>query len=116
MSRKVFIVTNGGHDYSDAARFGEITFCCNDLIRKDDTAQMYRELMVAFKDASAQDYLVVSSLTSLCMVAAGIFADRFGEIHLLLFKDGQYVERSIIFESVQRDNHDNSAAASSIEE
>ena len=97
MTRKVFIVSNGGHDYSDAERFGEIVFCTEGVIRKDDVSQMYREINEALSHATADDYILVSSLTSMCMVAAGIFADRFGELHLLLFKDGQYVDRDVIF-------------------
>lgn len=96
MTKKVFIVNNGGHDYSDAQRYGDIVFCTDTVIRKDDVSQMYRELSFALEEAQADDYLLVSSLTSLCMVAAAILADRFGELHLLLFKDGQYVERDLI--------------------
>jgi hypothetical protein len=96
MTRKVFIVNNGGHDYSDAQRFGELVFCTENVIRKDDVSQMYRELNAALDEAQADDFLLVSSLTSLCMVASAILADRFGELHLLLFKDGQYVERDLI--------------------
>lgn len=98
MGRKVFIVNNGGHDYSDARRFGELIFCTDSVIRKDDVSQMYRELSVALSEATADDYLLVSSLTSLCMVASAILADRFGELHLLLFKDGQYVDRDLILD------------------
>jgi hypothetical protein len=98
MGRKVFIVNNGGHDYSDAKRFGEIVFCTDSVIRKDDVAQMYRELSVALSEARHDDYLLVSSLTSLCMVATAILADRFGEVHMLLFKDGQYVDRELILD------------------
>lgn len=95
---KVFVVTNGGHDYSDAERFGEVIFCTENIIRKDDVSQMYRELSQALFDASAKDYILVSSLTSLCMVATAIMADRFGEVHMLLYKDGQYVARDLILE------------------
>jgi hypothetical protein len=98
MGRKVFVVNNGGHDYSDAERFGEIVFCTETVIRKDDTAQMFRELNESLSWAKHDDYLLVSSLTSLCMIAAAIMGERFGEIHLLLYKDGQYVARDIILE------------------
>lgn len=101
MGRKVYVVSNGGHDYSDAQRFGEVVFCTEGVIRKDDTAQMYREIHASMSDASSEDFILVSSLCSLCMIAAGIFADRFGELHLLIFKDGQYIHRDIILESRQ---------------
>lgn len=95
---KVFVVNDGGHDYSDAERFGELVFCTEHVIRKDDTAQMFRELSESLSWAQSDDYLLVSSLTSLCMIAAGIMGDKFGELHLLIFKDGQYVSRDIILE------------------
>jgi hypothetical protein len=98
MSRKVFIMTDGGHDYSDAGRFGELVFCTQEIIRKDDVAQMYRVMKAALIDATPDDYLLVGSLTTLCMVAASIMGDKFGELHLLLFKDGQYVARDLILD------------------
>lgn len=95
---KVFIVSNGGHDYSDAARFGELVFCTENVIRKDDIAQMYREIKQTLTVAEHGDYLLISSLTSLCSVAAAILAYQFGEVHFLLYKDGQYVPRDLILE------------------
>lgn len=101
MGRKVYVVSDGGHDHSDAQRFGEIVFCTDSVIRKDDTAQMYREVKAAMVDAQSDDFILVSSLCSLCMIAAAIMADRFGEIHLLIFKDGKYISRDIILESLR---------------
>lgn len=96
MTKKVFVLNNGGHDYTDAERFGDIVFCMDSVVNKWDIAQMYRELSDALMDASAGDYILVSSLTSLCCVAVAIMADQFGEVHLLLYKDGQYIERDLI--------------------
>ncbi len=97
---KVFILSDGGHDYSDAERFGELVYCTESVIRKDDIAQMYRELTQAFKEhgASPGDFILISSLASMCSVAAGILAYQFGELHFLLYKDGQYVQRDLILE------------------
>ena len=99
MTRKVFITSNGGHDYSDAARFGELVFCTDVAIRKDDIAHMYREFIIAMQDAEEDDYVLVGSLTSMCMVAAGIMADRFGRLNCLIFRDGKYIDRTIMLES-----------------
>jgi hypothetical protein len=96
MTRKVFIVSGGGHDYSDAKRFGELVFCTDEVVRKDDVAQMYRVLSHALSESNPEDCIIVSSLSSLCMVAAAIMAYRWGELHLLIFKDGQYVPRDLI--------------------
>ena len=100
MTRKVFVVNNGGHDYSDAERFGEIVYCTGNIIRRDDTAQMFRELREALSDANPEDYILMSSLTSLCCVATAIMVEKFGELHMLIFHNGQYVSRDVIL----RDN------------
>ena len=98
MNRKVYIVSNGGHDYSDAKRYGELVFLTDEVIRKDDIAQMYRVLSPILDEAEADDLLLISSLTSLCVVATAILSARFGEIHLLLYKDGRYEQRDLILD------------------
>lgn len=93
--RKVYILNDGGHDYQDAERFGEIVFCLNDVDRWD-ISQMYRELVPILSKANPDDYLVISSLTSLCCVATAILSERFGEVHFLIFKDGKYIPRDLV--------------------
>ena len=93
---KVYVLNNGGHDYSDAERFGQVVFCSDHVIRKDDTALMYRVLNEALANAEPHDYILVSSLTSLCMIAAAIMAEMFGEIHMLIYSNGRYVSRDVI--------------------
>ncbi len=100
MTRKVFVVSDGGHDYSDAERFGKIVFCTDLPIRRDDVHQMYRELGSCLAEADRKDYLLVSSLTSMCMVAAGFLADAFGELHLLIYHDGKYISKDLYYSEV----------------
>ena len=59
---------------------------------------MYRVLSPILDEAEADDLLLVSSLTSLCIVATAILSARFGEIHLLLYKDGRYEQRDLILD------------------
>jgi len=94
--RKVYIMNDGGHNYDDAKRFGQLVFCTDKVIKKSDTAQMYRELCAALEDANNDDFILVSSLASLCCVATAIMVERFGEVHFLLYDNGQYVERDLI--------------------
>lgn len=65
---KVYILTDGGHDYSGAKEFGDLVFCLPDVIKKSDVAQMYRELSVALDDYQIDDYLLVSGLTTLFLL------------------------------------------------
>lgn len=96
MTRKVYIVSDGGHDYTAAEKFGEIVFCTDRLIKRGDIAQMYREISDALIDARADDYILVSSLTSMCMIAAAIMADQFGQVHFLIFENGKYEAHDLI--------------------
>lgn len=96
MTKKVYVLNNGGHDYTDAERFGDIVFCTEGAINKWDIAQMYRELSDVLMSAHADDYILMTSLTSLCCVATAIMVEQFGEVHLLLYKDGQYIERDLV--------------------
>lgn len=100
MGRKVYVVSDGGHDYSGAAKYGEIVFCTKNVIPKNDVHQMFRELREALKDMRSDDYLMISSLTTLCVVASNFLVDRFGELHLLLYRgNGEYYTEDLVYPS-----------------
>ena len=52
------------------------------------------------KDAHEDDFIVVGSLASMCSVATGIMADRFGKVNFLLYDRGDYLARTIVFDSI----------------
>jgi hypothetical protein len=95
----VYIANNGGHDYTEAEAFGKLVFCTTGSINKTDLAQMFRELTDALRDANPDDYLLITSLTSLCSVATGILADRFGTVNFLIYDGGRYLTKTVVFES-----------------
>lgn len=97
--RKVYVLNDGGHNYTDAERFGNIVFCTRGTLARWDISQMFRELDIALMDAQAEDYILIGSLASLCSVATAIMAARFGEVHFLIFKDGQYLPRDLMLEN-----------------
>lgn len=94
---RVYVVNRGGHDYSAAERFGELTYCSDGEMDKWDINQMYRQMSQALDDSDPNDYILLTSLTSLCSVACGVFAARHGRLNLLIYKDGDYVSRTVIF-------------------
>lgn len=91
----VYVVNRGPHDYSDAEAYGELVFCTDGPVDRFDTAQMFRELSEAMKESAPEDYILLTSLTSLCVVAAAIFAAKHKCLNLLLHSRDGYVERSI---------------------
>ena len=98
---KVYIVNAGAHDYSDAKDFGELIFCTTGSLDKFDTSQMFREVSEAMYDSEPEDYILLTSLTSLCSVASGIFAAKHNRLNLLLFKGDSYIARSIHFNNLR---------------
>lgn len=99
---KVYVTNKGAHDYSQATRFGQLVYCTEGPISKFDVSQMYRECTDSLKDAEPEDYILLTSLTTLCAVVCAIFGRRFGRLNLLIFKDDGYIERKIIL----NDNHE----------
>ena len=103
--RVVYIVSDGGHDYSKASKFGELLYCTRGSLDKWDLSQMYRVLTTALEGAQASDLILITSLTSLCCIASAIMAARFGEVHFLLFKEGEYIEHSLILDKDTQDDN-----------
>ena len=95
---KVFILNQSGHDFSDAERFGELVYMTKGTIDRFNVNNMYRISTDAFSEADEMDYILVTSLTILCAIACSTFAHKFGRLNLLLFRNGRYSERKIIFE------------------
>jgi hypothetical protein len=99
MNPKVFITNKGAHDYSDAERYGDLVFCTEGLIGKFNTSQMVREFESAFVDSTADDYILLTSLTTLCSMACSVFACKHGRLNLLIFKEDRYVVRKVVLRS-----------------
>ncbi len=58
---------------------------------------MYSELHKSMAGAEPDDYILLTSLTSLCSIACSIFAYKFGRLNILIFEDGEYIERTLSF-------------------
>jgi len=99
--RRVYVPNRGPHDYSRAWDFGELVFCTEGQVNRKDLRTMHSQLSLALEDAEDTDYILVSGLASLCIVACSLFAARFGKLNVLLFEDGEYIERTLTFDTQQ---------------
>lgn len=95
---KVYVPNKGAHDYSAAERFGRLVYCTEGTLQKYNTSQMVRELSAAMVGSTADDFIMLTSLSTLCSVACAIFAKKHGRINLLIFKDDDYVCRKIVLQ------------------
>lgn len=94
--RRVYILNEGTHDYSDAEQFGELVFCTQGMLPKHDINRLYLEIEKVLAESSPDDLIMLSSLTSLCAVASAIMAAEHGEVHFLIFHDGKYIEKDLM--------------------
>ena len=105
--RKVYILSNGGHDYTDATRFGELVYLNIPSHLKWDTAALYDELVEKLQYANEDDLLVISHLTSHCCVATAILVEWFGRVNFLIYRKDKYEEKKLVLNSeVLTNNHD----------
>jgi len=102
---KVYIVNKGGHDHSDAERFGDLVFLSEGSINRYAVNQIYRQFNEFLRNSSTGDYIVPTGLTFMSIVACSIFAHKHGRLNLLIYKNKKsenenpyYVERILILE------------------
>ena len=93
--RKVFIINKSGHDFSGAAKFGEIIYLSEGRLEKYAVTEMYREFSEKLINSEPDDFILITSLASSCSVAAACFGFLHGRLNLLLFKEGIYIERKL---------------------
>lgn len=94
--QKIFILNKGAHDFSDAERYGEIVYCTEGMVGKYNTSHMTRVFQEMFKDSDQNDYILLTSLATLCSIACSVFAVQHGRLNLLIFKDDRYVVRRVV--------------------
>jgi hypothetical protein len=105
MARKVFIVNNSSHDFTSAKKFGELVFLSEGPMSRYATNSMVRDFTALMVNSSPSDYIVPCSLNVMNSIACAIFACAHGRLNLLLFKDGQYIERNhILTKGLRNDN------------
>lgn len=97
-AKRVYVPNKGPHNYSAAEQFGILIFCTEGQINRKDLNGMLESVKVALEDAIEDDYILLTGLTSLCIVACSLFAARFGRINLLMYEGGEYLEQTLVFE------------------
>ena len=105
--KKVFIVNRGGHDHSDAERFGELIYLSEGAVNRYAVTEMYREFVQVLKTSNEEDYVLLTGLSVMSSLACAIFARLHGKLNLLLFhatrapgEKGSYIERTIMIDEL----------------
>lgn len=94
---KVFVVNRSAHDFSPAMEYGDIVFLSEGPINRYACNSMYRNFSHLMENSSSGDYIVPCSLNVMNSIACAIFAHKHGRLNLLLYKNGKYIERNLMF-------------------
>jgi len=109
---KVYVVNKGGHDLHAALKYGELVYMSDGQVNRFALSTMYRQFAAVLNESSPDDLLLLTGLTNLCVVASACFAYKHGKVNWLLYKDGRYIQRTIVVSelmdrsSVQNSEHD----------
>jgi hypothetical protein len=90
----VYIVNKSAHNFSAADKYGKVIFLSEGSMNRYATNSMIRQFELAMNDSSPEDYIVPCSLNVMNSIACAIFSKKHGTLNLLLFKDGNYIERN----------------------
>jgi hypothetical protein len=103
MSPKVYIINKAAHDFSPASRYGEIIYLSKGGVNKYAVNNIFRMFRETLEKSSADDYILITSLTVMSCIACCIMVMLHSRLNLLLFMDGDYVERKMDFTDLRKE-------------
>lgn len=101
--KKVFVINKSSHDYSGASSFGDLVFMTDGNLRRFSTSKMFRLFQQFIEKSSPYDYILLSGMTVMCVIACSMFAAKHKRLNLLIYKPdpcepSTYVERIVVME------------------
>lgn len=93
--RTVFVPNRSNHNFKPAEKFGNLIFLTEGILDPADINNFARIASDAFHNSSPEDYILLSGLTSLCMVMSAVFAAKHNQVNVLVWRNGHYIERTI---------------------
>ena len=99
----VWVINRSAHDYSGAARWGNVKHMTEGPVNRYNTGKIFRMLHEPLKTSKANDYILLTGLTVMACIACAIFALRHKKLNLLIFKpqNHTYVERRMDLEDIE---------------
>ena len=95
---KVYIVNKSSHDFSSAEKYGKLIYCTEGRMNRFATNDMVRKFSDAMRNSTKDDYVLLCALGVMNSLACAVFARKHGALNLLLYKDGEYVERNHVLD------------------
>ncbi len=95
----VYVINNSIHDFSAAESYGELQFLSDKAMNRYATNNIFRKFHPALSKSSPEDYILITSLNTMNIIAAVIFALKHKKLNLLIHKPNTntYIERKLDF-------------------
>lgn len=93
----VYIPNHAGHDYTAANKFGDVKVITTGRLEKYKLHEFYTLCEEELKEANEDDYILLSGLSSVCVIACSILSHRFGRLNILVYKGDRYVKYNFNF-------------------
>lgn len=94
---KVYVISKSNHDFTEAEHFGELIFLSEGKMNRFSTNHIARCFEEMMKDCQPEDFILQTGLTVMNMIATAIFASKYKRLNLLIYAQGKYSPRSLIF-------------------
>lgn len=91
----VYVINKAAHDFHEAEKFGSLVYLSKGSINKYAVNRIFRQFEAVLKNSTPDDYILLTSLTVMCVIACCIFVLKHGTLNLLLFKDDGYSVRKL---------------------
>lgn len=102
----IWVINRSAHDYSGAARWGEIKHLSEGPVNRYAAAKIFRLMNEPLKNSRPDDYILLTGLTIMSCIACAIFALRHKRLNFLIFRpqNHTYVERRLNLEDLDGEN------------
>jgi len=98
VNSKVYVVNKTFHDLSAAERYGAITYLSDGPMPRFATNNILRTFEPILKESRRDDYILMSGLTIMTVLACVYFYNMHGKLNLLIYRQSsnEYVKRTVV--------------------
>lgn len=91
----VYVINKSPHNFQPAEKYGTLVYLSKGSINKYAVNKIFRQFTEILERSNADDYILITSLTVMSVIATSIFALKHQTLNLLLFKDDSYICRKL---------------------
>lgn len=106
MTPNVYCVNKSGHDFSEALKFGDIIYLSDYAQPRFNTNNIYRTFKPILEASNQDDYILLTGLTVMNVIACSIFAILHNRLNLLIHQveGNSYKARILDLHDIQSAN------------